>query len=397
MTSKPVFIKNLLIIFALITAFLLSSAVISDADSYNGRYWLKVNTEANVVTVYEKYDGDWMPVRVMLCSVGIADSKSSTTPEGTFYTKSKWQWGNLVEGLYGQYCTQIISDILFHSVYYDTSEDYASQPTEEFNKLGQPASHGCVRLSVMDSKWIYDNCESGTKVTIYADSNPGPLGKPEGIKVSTERKTYWDPTDPDSRNPYFLLKRPVISISSDKKRTIKYGSDYNLYNKVTAYDPNTLMDLTSEIEISSVKKYSKELAQYVESDFSTESIGTYKIEYMVSDPYCGVEYKTLKLNVIDNTSEPVIYGAVSKTVDICTTNAVTGVTASQLCCDRTSSIKVSITPPGSGKTMHYSYGKAKAYIFSREGDYKIRYSVKNKNYPYNESTESVTVTVRPVK
>ena len=37
---------------------------------------------------------------------------------------------------------------------------------EEAEKLGQPSSHGCVRLSIEDAKWIYDNVPEKTKVVI---------------------------------------------------------------------------------------------------------------------------------------------------------------------------------------------------------------------------------------
>ena len=33
-------------------------------------------------------------------------------------------------------------------------------------KLGRRASHGCIRLTVEDAKWIYDNCPAGTTVII---------------------------------------------------------------------------------------------------------------------------------------------------------------------------------------------------------------------------------------
>jgi len=35
------------------------------------------------------------------------------------------------------------------------------------NKLGSPASHGCIRLKVEDARWIYNNCPAGTTVTVY--------------------------------------------------------------------------------------------------------------------------------------------------------------------------------------------------------------------------------------
>ena len=43
----------------------------------------------------------------------------------------------------------------------------STQSTVQFNKLGQTASHGCIRLSVGDAKWIYDNCALGTKAVSY--------------------------------------------------------------------------------------------------------------------------------------------------------------------------------------------------------------------------------------
>jgi hypothetical protein len=67
----------------------------------------------------------------------------------------------------------------------------------EFNKLGTAASAGCVRLNCADVKWIYDNCGSKTKVTIYDDANPGPFGYPEQILLDEDHT--WDPTDPEMK------------------------------------------------------------------------------------------------------------------------------------------------------------------------------------------------------
>ena len=67
---------------------------------------------------------------------------------------------------------------------------------------------GCVRLSVKDAKWIFDNCAKGTKVEFYSDSNPGPLGKPSAKKISSypDYLRNWDPTDPNSSNPWLSYK-----------------------------------------------------------------------------------------------------------------------------------------------------------------------------------------------
>ncbi len=73
----------------------------------------------------------------------------------------------------------------------------------EYDKLGTTASLGCVRLTVQDAKWIYDNCIPGTKVEFYSDSSSGPLGRPKTQKISQyEEVRAWDPTDPDPSNPW---------------------------------------------------------------------------------------------------------------------------------------------------------------------------------------------------
>ncbi len=71
--------------------------------------------------------------------------------------------------VYGQYCSRITGGVLFHSVFYSTTNP-GTLAYNSYNRLGTTASHGCVRLNVADAKWIYDNCPSGTLVNIY-DSN----------------------------------------------------------------------------------------------------------------------------------------------------------------------------------------------------------------------------------
>lgn len=180
----------------LVIAMFLSTFVAfpEKADAANTKYWIKVNKKANVATVYQLKNGKYKPVKAMLTSCG-----GSNTPNGTFYTPAKYRWHELMGPVYGQYCTRITGSILFHSVWYYDRGKKSTQSTREFNRLGTTASHGCVRLSVGDAKWIYDHCKLRTKVTIYSSKNPGPLGKPKAIKVSSSRRTYWDPTDPDKK------------------------------------------------------------------------------------------------------------------------------------------------------------------------------------------------------
>ena len=169
-----------------------------DAQKYP--YYIKVNYSANTVTIYSKdNDGNYtVPVKAMVCSTG-----KSTPRSGVYKTPQRAQWGNLI-GSYGQYCTRITGQILFHSVPYWTKYDKTSLEYMEYDRLGETRSLGCIRLTVIDAKWIYDNCPLGTSVEFYSSSNPGPLGKPSAQKISgyEEPLKNWDPTDPDPNNPW---------------------------------------------------------------------------------------------------------------------------------------------------------------------------------------------------
>lgn len=163
-------------------------------------YYIKINRMQNCITVYTlDENGEYtIPYKAMVCSTGLYNA----TPSGTYQISTKYRWRELYGGVYGQYATRIHGAILFHSVpYYTKSNDNLC--TDKYNKLGQQASMGCVRLTTEDAKWIADNCPSGTSVEIYDDEDPGPLGKPEAVKIDADDvKRGWDPTDPDENNPW---------------------------------------------------------------------------------------------------------------------------------------------------------------------------------------------------
>ncbi len=163
-------------------------------------YLLKVNRTQNLVIAYSK-DGNGeytVPVRAMICSVGL----NGDTPTDTYKTQNKYVWRPLIGNVYGQYATRITGSILFHSVPY-SSQNKSTLDYNEYNKLGSSASHGCVRMTVEDAKWIYDNCPLGTTVIIYDSNAPEPLAKPSAQKIDPSSPMCgWDPTDPDPANPW---------------------------------------------------------------------------------------------------------------------------------------------------------------------------------------------------
>lgn len=225
-------------------------------------YAIKVNRTANCVTVYT-YDekGKYtVPVRAMVCSTGL----NNATITGDYTIGIKTEWLFLVGDVFGRYISGISGDYLFHSVPYYTLNEQDLE-VEEFNKLGEQASQGCVRLAVSDAKWIYDNCPTGTAVNIYDDAETaGPLGKPDTIKI-TDFNNKWDPTDSSKKCPY-ATATPTISGANDC--TIKTGGNFYALAGVTAVD-TCGNDISSEIKVV--------------GNVVTTRKGKYKVTYSVTD------------------------------------------------------------------------------------------------------------------
>ena len=161
-------------------------------DMVSGPYRATINRKTCTVTMYVKdpSSGRWIvPVKAFACSVGLP---ATPTPTGTFYTPAKYRVHELMGPSWGQYCTRIVGGVLFHSVAGTRNIPY-NISAGAYNLLGSPASHGCVRLSVRDAKWIYDNCALGMQVTI-GDNIAQPFDRPPTIKIPASQN--WDPTDP---------------------------------------------------------------------------------------------------------------------------------------------------------------------------------------------------------
>ena len=313
MSIRKKIISFVLMLTMVLTFTLGTSVPTFGASSKSPKYWVKVNTQANVVTVYKKVNKKWEPFRAMLCSTGTGEGDSyEATPLGTYYVSGRWDWGAMVGGVYARYVVQFYGDFLFHSVPYEEYKNPKSMPAKEYNKLGKDASHGCVRLSLMDAKWVYENISRGTKVTVYRSKTPGPLGKPEGIKLSKKPKLTWDPTDTNKKNKTYQLPKPVITIAETKKTLVEPGSTYQLKSGVTAADPNTFQDLTKKLTVSKVRWYDEDKKVYVKKSFSTNRRGLYKVTYKVKYKYAGTSYKTIKIQVADTLDTPKMISSAPK-------------------------------------------------------------------------------------
>lgn len=216
------------LILVLLLCLLLTAAV-SAAGQKSAPYAICVNRAMNTVTIYEQDAGGnyTIPVKAMVCSTARA---GYVTPLGQFTLQEfRSEWRLMVDGTYGQYATCFKGNYLFHSICY-SDDSHDAMVRESYNKLGEPASMGCVRLETIDAKWIFDNCPAGTPVTIYDDpENPGPLGKPEPTLdyISEEGYNGWDPTDPAKGNPWreqnvtaVTVKPGSVTLSAGEKTTL---------------------------------------------------------------------------------------------------------------------------------------------------------------------------------
>lgn len=277
-------------VLALLIALFIAVGVLQPEESLaatSSTYYIKVNRQQNCVTVYAKDDkGKYtVPVRAMVCSTGA----NNATPAGKFRIGGKYRWHELDGPVYGQYCSRITGHVLFHSVYYSTT-DPSTLNYNAYNKLGRSVSHGCVRLTVEDAKWIYDNCPTGTVVEVYDSSNPGPLGKPEPIKIDVNsRYRGWDPTDPDKNNPWPKTVKSGPTIKGAKDRTIERGS---AKSKVTS-------------GVSAQDRSGKKLKVKVSGKYDLNKTGKYSVTYTATDADGNKTSQTVTITVKDTKAPKV--------------------------------------------------------------------------------------------
>ena len=134
-----------------------------------GTYRIVVDLYHQLVMAFTRDEnGEYtIPVRYMLCSSG---ADSSQSPTGTFKMRNyrvRYALFNNTTS-YAQYWSLITGRIYFHSILYSSKD--ASTYTESYKRLGTNVSHGCIRLTVPDARWIWYNCAPETVVEIRKGS-----------------------------------------------------------------------------------------------------------------------------------------------------------------------------------------------------------------------------------
>ncbi len=111
-------------------------------------YFIWIDIYHQKVNIFKGSNKKWHLITSMVCSTGKA---STPTIKGNFTVGIKGKYFISSGGDRCKYYTQIRGNYLFHSVLYDRNGNYIID-----NTLGVRVSHGCVRLSLKNAKFIYD-------------------------------------------------------------------------------------------------------------------------------------------------------------------------------------------------------------------------------------------------
>ena len=196
------------------------------ADTYK----IVVDVYWQVVLVYTKDEtGAYtVPVRYMLCSTGDPGiDQGGETRRGTFNMLiPRVRFGHFLSGEAAQYWSLIRSRTYFHSILYDKQDKMSTYQLETYKALGSKNSHGCIRLTVPDARWIWYNIAYGTVCEIRDGSKD-------------------DAATGEIKSKLILPEAPSkqATITADKT---PYTDNWTIDTLLSAFDPATVLPFKNE-------------------------------------------------------------------------------------------------------------------------------------------------------
>lgn len=193
----------MLIAVAMLAAMIPSTAMARDElkNTDPEKYYILLDLKNQIVTVYEKDEaGEYTTiVRRFICTSGKTegdpeskdpDLKPTPTPSGIWRIGAREKFGKFASfgGEYARYWTQIVGGVYFHSVMFG-ARDVNRLKSGAFGRLGNKASHGCVRLYIEDAKWLYYYACPGTIVNVTNDE-PANRALTKTLKTRMPFKEY---------------------------------------------------------------------------------------------------------------------------------------------------------------------------------------------------------------
>ena len=120
-------------------------------------YFIWVDLKNFKVNIFNGSINNWTLVHSYLCTIG---KKSTPTPKGTYTIGVKGLYFGVNKGYKCWYYTQFKGNYLFHSIIYNLDGSIRD------GRLKMALSDGCIRLTKINAKWIWDNIPRGTTVVI---------------------------------------------------------------------------------------------------------------------------------------------------------------------------------------------------------------------------------------
>lgn len=154
-------------------------------------YRIDIDITNQICTVYGIYSDK--SSKVLMSEFISSAKKGHTTPTGNFKIqgaknlKAKYRTAKMSGGKsYAEYLCRFHGAKCMHCVPWKKRNTKGYVYKNEFNKLGTPASSGCVRMPYKLARYIYNNCPVGTPVRVFKGTKGKyPAGKPKKYKATS--------------------------------------------------------------------------------------------------------------------------------------------------------------------------------------------------------------------
>lgn len=158
----------------------------------SNKYAILVDKLRQKMYIFE--DGRIIGVLDVSTGLNTSSQPYNETPAGEFITVSRVGDFKAGSSTIGRYAIRINGGTLLHEVLHDVGADGKTRIYTKYEpKLGQKASHGCIRIPRRENEqghnmaWLWNNLELGTKVFIWDDQG----------------RTMYEPELPDPSTPLF--------------------------------------------------------------------------------------------------------------------------------------------------------------------------------------------------
>lgn len=251
-------------------------------------YYIEVNKKLSAVIVYQ-YSEDKKTktaYKVFRCSVG------SSLKKGKYKTSNTYSWID-INGKWHKYNTQFSAKAWIQSVGYNDKYSYTLNKNS-YKAIGKTQKCGsCILLTAGDANWIYENCKTGTVVSVINGKKGDVLPISPEDTIKSQKYCGWDPTDPDKNNPYKKIKNGTI-VSGLTTVYVEKGQEAEYLGNLLALDENG-KNITGSL------KYSK---------IDIDTLGSQKATFKYKLSSGKTVKLTQKFKVVD-TTPPKVYCSAS--------------------------------------------------------------------------------------